>query len=516
MVGKKTNEIWEYGDFQTPYGLALECARHLSKHDPAFAPMTIIEPTCGTGSFLIAAADAFPGASKIIGIDIDNKYLDSVRDQLTVRDDRDRFQLINGDFFKIDWQTIISNASKPILVIGNPPWVTSADIGRLKGGNLPNKSNFQKYSGLDAVTGKANFDISEWMLIQILDWLQAHSGCVAMLCKTAVARKILRYAWRSKIATVDSQIVQIDAMAHFGAAVDACFFILKTNSMQSSIDCHYFESFESKKPAQVFGYHDDIMLSNVPAFNKYQDLLGNDRNYVWRSGLKHDCSKVMELRITPNGLLNGYGETVYLEESFVFPLLKSSDVGNGRVQSARSKVIVTQSKVGEPTQMIQEAAPKTWAYLEDHAAALDGRGSSIYKNKPRFSIFGVGAYSFTDWKVAISGFYKNLKFHVVGPIDEKPVIFDDTVYVLSANSKEEAIFLSDILNSKEAQAFLASMVFWTDKRPITVDLLKRLHIGKVAKLLGRQFEYDRYVAGRDDLPLFNCSDHAYPVDADTH
>ena len=34
--------------------------------------------------------------------------------------------------------------------------------------NLPSKSNFQNRKGLDAVTGKANFDISEWMLIQLM------------------------------------------------------------------------------------------------------------------------------------------------------------------------------------------------------------------------------------------------------------------------------------------------------------------------------------------------------------
>ena len=33
---------------------------------------------------------------------------------------------------------------------------------------------------------------------------------------------------------------------------------------------------------------------------------------------------------------------------------------------------------------------------------LDNRKSSIYNKRPRFSIFGIGDYSFSKWKVAIS------------------------------------------------------------------------------------------------------------------
>ena len=77
-------------------------------------------------------------------------------------------------------------------------------------------------------------------------------------------------------------------------------------------------------------------------------------------------------------------------------------------------MLVTQTCVGEETSTIRERAPRTWAYLEAHGAALDRRGSSIYRGRPRFSIFGVGEYTFAPWKVAISGFYKRLAFKVVG------------------------------------------------------------------------------------------------------
>ena len=235
------------------------------------------------------------------------------------------------------------------------------------------------------------------------------------------------------------------------------------------------------------------MLSQVSKFQELKELYGNDEYYTWRSGLKHDSSKVVELRKTDRGCLkNGYGEAVEIESQYVYPLLKSSDLGNKRVSQTRLKVIVTQKSVGQATDKIQDDAPLTWKYLEKHSTTLDERKSSIYRNKPRFSMFGVGDYTFSDWKVAISGFYKCLDFQVVGPINGKPVVFDDTIYFLSAESEEEARFLSDLLNSEPCQKFLESMVFWTDKRPITVDLLKRVNLQKVAQFLGRSIDYKLY------------------------
>ncbi|MBD0865436.1 MAG: hypothetical protein GDA36_07455 [Rhodobacteraceae bacterium] len=98
----------------------------------------------------------------------------------------------------------------------------------------------------------------------------------------------------------------------------------------------------------------------------------------------------MELWNTKEDLENGYGERLKIEDLFVFPLLKSSDLGNRRTGKARVNVIVTQYKVGQATDDIQDRAPLTWRYLEQHAVALDSRKSIIYRNKPRFSIFGTG------------------------------------------------------------------------------------------------------------------------------
>ena len=48
--------------------------------------------------------------------------------------------------------------------------------------------------------------------------------------------------------------------------------------------------------------------------------------------------------------------------------------------------------------------------------------------------------------------------------------------------------------SKEVQMLLGSMVFWSGKRPITVELLKRVNLQKVAEHLGIGHEYMRHAS----------------------
>jgi hypothetical protein len=122
--------------------------------------------------------------------------------------------------------------------------------------------------------------------------------------------------------------------------------------------------------------------------------------------------------------------------------------------------------------------------LKDHAPLLDQRGSSIYKEQCQFSIFGVGDYSFAPWKIAISGFYKRLSFMIVVPLDNKPVMLDDTCYFLPCQTKEEAETLGRMLNSAPAAEFFSAFVFWDAKRPITVDLLRKLSLTALARELG--------------------------------
>jgi hypothetical protein len=117
----------------------------------------------------------------------------------------------------------------------------------------------------------------------------------------------------------------------------------------------------------------------------------------------------------------------------------------------------------------------------------------IYQKRPQFSMFGIGDYSFTPWKVAISGFYKNITFASIGNVNKKPIMLDDTCYFISCYSKEEADFISQLLNSQACQNFLKSLIFFDSKRPINIDILSRIDLKKLAEINHSSQKIDKYL-----------------------
>jgi hypothetical protein len=465
----------EFGDFQTPAGLASRACSLI--RESGINPVSLVEPTCGLGNFVFAALDHFPSIKKGIALDINSNYIKNVRERLG-KDKRIDIQ--TKDFFQFNWNQYIANLSEPILVIGNPPWVTNSQVSSINGSNLPPKNNFHKLKGLDALTGKSNFDISEWMLIKLFDALTGRDATLSMLCKLSVARKVLTYAWKNGLDIGESAIYEIDAKEDFDASVEACLLVVKFSPNIISKECLWHSSLDaSLSPNRVIGLRNGRVVSDIDLYEKWKHLLSQtEQEYIWRSGIKHDCSRVMELHCVGKNLYqNGLGEEIELEKEYVYPLVKSSDLFNEREPSRW--VIVTQKKVGDDTSVIETVAPKTWAYLKAHQDDLAKRISSIYKNRPPFSIFGIGGYSFSPWKVAISGLYKEPRFRMIGTHLGKPIIPDDTVNFVSFESAKDATELVDVLNSSSALGFLKAMTFIDAKRPYTVELLKQLDMHKL-------------------------------------
>jgi hypothetical protein len=475
----KTNLKIEFGDFQTPLGLAREVSSFLVRH--AVSADAILEPTCGLGSFLVAASEAFPKA-RLLGWDINADYVQQTKEALNKAGAAKRSSVCQQDFFAHDWEAELAKMRGPVLVLGNLPWVTNAAVSGLNGSNLPIKENFQGFRGIQARTGKSNFDISEWMLIRLIQALRGRKAAIAMLCKTGTARKLLRFAWQKDGRIANASLHRIDAKKHFGASVDACLLFAHTGEA-GPVEADVFDDLTAQRRSTTLGLAGQDLVADIHTYRRLQHLEGLCP-YQWRSGVKHDCASVMELRQGPGtGFLNKLGEDVFIESDFLFPLLKCSDLANGRLRPARF-VLVTQRRTGEDTGIISKSAPRTWRYLDSHRRLFEARKSSIYKNRVPFALFGIGDYSFAPWKVALSGLHRTPRFALVGPVEGKPVFFDDTCYFLPFGEENEAGIVADILNSKTCQQFLASLTFTDTKRPFTVELLQRLNIRAIAGRAG--------------------------------
>jgi hypothetical protein len=482
----------EFGDFQTPANLAGAVCSLVARI--GFRPASVLEPTCGTGSFLKAAVETFPSVLQVLGFEINPQYVDRARSAISLGSPSNAsVEICQSDFFLTDWAKIIRTLPEPILVVGNPPWVTNAALSTLDSDNVPTKANLDHLRGIDALTGKSNFDISEWMLRKNLEWLNGKIGMLAVLCKTAVARKVLAYAWQNGLTVVSASLYRLDAQEHFGATVDACLLLVETGLAGGSQECRVYDSLSSETPCRLVGWQDGMLLSDIKSYERWQGLMRIGLR-GWRSGIKHDYSKVFELSVDGSQFVNGLGEPIDLEPQVLFPLLKSSDLAAHR--KPRRWLVVPQRTMGEDPIRLKSEAPKTWSYLMAHAHLLDGRKSSIYKNRPPFSIFGVGSYSFAPWKVAISGLYKRLDFVQVPPFQDRAVVLDDTCYFFPCRSEQECKLLHELVTSGPAREFLSAFVFWDAKRPITAQLLNLLDLWALARVLGKDDDATRRLAER--------------------
>lgn len=485
-----------YGDWQTPAALADKvCDIHLSKNGE---PDIVIEPTCGLGSFVFSALKKFKNIKEIHAIEINRQYTIELKYRLlstALNSHRQKYPdiyIYNADFFDFDLTPIIDKCirlSWNMGIIGNPPWVTNSRQGRNNSHNVPEKKNTYGLKGIEAITGKSNFDISEYITLQLLRLSHLNNGGISFLLKNSVIRNIITKQRTENFQIGDIEQRIIDASYEFNVSVDASCFLARFNS-PSSYTCNVIDLY-SGSYIRDYGWVNDSFVSDIKLYNNVSEY-DRKSSYEWRSGIKHDCAPVLELTISDGAYKNGFGEIVEIEDDLIYPLLKSSDINNYNANKFRKFIIVPQKKVGEDTSQLKFSHPRAFSYLSKYETLFTNRKSSIYKGKDKFSIFGIGDYSFKPYKIVVSSLYKSPKFILLSPSAEKPVMVDDTCYQLGFNNLEDAKCALDALNCDKIQSLLQSLMFKDSKRVVTKTLLMRLNIERICKEKGMEIGSRRY------------------------
>lgn len=473
-------KLREFGDFQTPRELVRTILRVLGPIRPRW--QRVLEPTCGQGNFIIEILRSDLDPSEIIGIELQDHHIQKAKRAVSEVGSKARVRIIKGSIFDINVAKLSWESTGPLLVVGNPPWVTNSEIGALQGNNLPQKSNFKGMRGIEAITGSSNFDIAEFIWLKLIEELQSEDATIALLCKTSVARNVLLHSQQAKLGISNARMYKIDAKKWFGAAVDACLFTLDTGSASRSYEVEMFESLGASRPTKRVGFVNGRFVTDMTRYGDVSFIEGSTP-IEWRQGIKHDAAKIMELIHDGRNWINGFGERVEVEDEHIFPLLKGSDLRRFAQETKipRRGVIVPQKEVHQDTRHLAFSAPRLWAYLRSHESHFNARKSSIYKNKPPYSVFGIGGYSFAKYKVIVSGLYKKPLFVAVGLIEGKPVLCDDTCYLLPCETALQAATIAALLNHPLSIQFLESIAPRDAKRPIKKSVLQRIDLLSLAE-----------------------------------
>ncbi|MGI6718903.1 MAG: SAM-dependent methyltransferase, partial [Bacteroidales bacterium] len=442
----------------------------------------VLEPTCGKGNFLLAAIKQSKKLKKVVGVEIYQPYVWETKFKIlehfisTKENTKPEIDIIHANAFEFSYEDLAkSTQDLKTLIIGNPPWVTNSELGSIDSKNLPQKSNFKKHSGFEAITGKGNFDIGEYISLIMLRCFDRHNGAFAFLIKNSVVKNLIYDQKQNKFRIGQTENLNIDSKKEFNVSVNACLFLTHLNC-EPELTCTAFD-FYTKDKLTTFGWYKDKFVYSVQDYDE-SSIVDGKSTFVWRSGVKHDCSKVMELEQVNGHFKNALGEEINLENNLTYGLLKSSDLKEDKTNSFRKLTIITQKKIGQETKYIKDKYPLTYKYLTSHKEYFDKRKSSIYKDKPSFSIFGIGDYSFAPYKVAISGLYKSTHFTLVSPSNSKPIMLDDTCYFIGFENLKMAEIAHYLVNSELVQKFLKSIIFSDSKRSINKDTLMRIDFAR--------------------------------------
>lgn len=105
----------------------------------ASTTIRILDPACGDGRFLVAAAEriaALGGRARALGVDIDRNAVDEARKALAQATAVASSEVVHADALSMDWASIDEPSDGSFdLVIGNPPFLSQMAATTTRGGS---------------------------------------------------------------------------------------------------------------------------------------------------------------------------------------------------------------------------------------------------------------------------------------------------------------------------------------------------------------------------------------------
>jgi hypothetical protein len=160
-----------------------------------------------------------------------------------------------------------------------------------------------------------------------------------------------------------------------------------------------------------------------------------------------------------------------IEADLVYPLVRGREAWRWHSQPSAHIILAnrTDKLAGLPEAELKSRWPKTFNYLKkfegssQHPVRGTLRGRALYKlffkpTDPFYSMFNVGPYTVSEWKVVFKDLSEVFQAAVIGPLESgptaKPVLADLTLRLIPINSGPEAYYLSALLNSSPSVLML--------------------------------------------------------------
>ncbi|MYB32621.1 MAG: N-6 DNA methylase [Acidobacteria bacterium] len=423
------------------------------------------------------------------------------------------------------WARIIKNAFSPLFleqchyVVGNPPWVNWQYLpDDYRSTTRPLWEHYglfpARVTGLQTILGGAKYDLSMLMTYVSADKYLKSGGRLGFLLseslfKTSSAGQGFR-SFRLPDGTTFGPLLAedlVEAKPFEGASNRTALVILAKGHRVSypipyavykktkrgragtiGFDCPYVDVMTNKLvgstlEAEPVDPQDrtSAWLTATPGVARILRRMFGRADYVGRKGVtvsangvfwvepvgKRPRGRVIVANVPESGRTAIQATQAAIEDELVYPLLRGRDVARWSAMPTLS--IILTHKQGQrlnaiPESEMQSAYPGTWAYLSRYRNTLIRSG--LYRRyfrdrSPFYSMFNIGDYTFTAWKVVIREIASTLTCAVIGAVDSKPIVPDHKLILVGTNDADEAHYLCAVLNSPLARVFVGSYCIGT-------------------------------------------------------
>ncbi|WP_135853565.1 DNA methyltransferase family protein [Halorussus salinus] len=496
------------GEYHTPRGVAQLAVDALDVAD--YEAATFLDPGCGSGVFpsvcierkIAAMEDTHSPdeilanvTSTVVGIDLNPvavtstklHYLLSLVDLLDAADGprelelpvflTDALGLTREDPIRFRGEEFDPDADH---LVGNPPWIPWSRLPeRVKAcwrdrDADPDAPDLLPHDGAASRLGFANDDVSLPFVWTCIDRYLTDGGGASFVLKRAVSKgpagKLLRTLRVGDRPLALERVHDFNGLRPFGEEVGANAavyalradadheFPVETTSWTKSEETDRAPDFATREAMARSLDREETALVPVdeaePASawvraDAERAALGDCAHEI-RHGVKDDAQAVFSI---------DRERVADLENEFVYPYVKSRHVVKYGLFGHELRLVPLRKANEDNEAELREECPNTYDYLESRRDELEARSSSWLDKGPFYNVFGLGEYTWSEYKVAWCRLGFKPHFAVVSTVEdddlgEKQVVPGDHFMFVAADSEEEAHFLCALLNSAPYQRSL--------------------------------------------------------------
>ena len=434
------------------------------------------------------------------------------------------------------WARIIKNSFAPLFidpvdyVAGNPPWVNwehlPADY-RDSMAPLWQQYDLFRHKGIRARLGGAKDDLSVLMTYVAHDtYLQEGGRLGFVITQTVFKTKgggegFRSFTYQKGDKNIYLNVLSVDDMSDLqpfeGATNQTAVFLCQKTAESFDYPVPYILWQKARKGridqdatlAEVRAETLQREIGAVPvdkndstspwltvpeaALSGIQKAIGRS-DYKARAGVTTWLNGVYWIRILkrlPNGELlienlHDVGKKkmervqASIEPDLVYPLLRGRDVKRWQAEPSTAVLLAnrTDKLAGIPEAEMKRRYPKTYAYFKQFEEQLRQRSGYRRYFKPTdpfWSIYNVGPYTLTPWKVVWQDMGTDIQAAVVHKYDSAIVLPEHHVMFVGLDEPSEAYFLAGVLSSVPSRSVVSS---YTTLTGMSTHILENVSIAR--------------------------------------